>query len=51
MMKCPYCGCECDSSAVGDHAFDCRGYGENAETGPWFDECPSDEILNQVPVR
>lgn len=34
LMKCPYCGCDCDSSAVGDHAFDCRGYGENAETGP-----------------
>ena len=34
MMRCPYCGCECDSSAVGDHAWDCEGYGLDAETGP-----------------
>lgn len=33
-MKCPYCGCDCDSSAVGDHAIDCEGYGENVQDGP-----------------
>lgn len=44
MMTCPYCGCECDSSAVGDHTWDCEGYGENSRDG--LDEPPVEE-----PVR